>query len=372
MLILDHNLGGGANKYRARLIDIRRSVGDDVVLGYYDLPALEYRALRFEGEEQQTFRIGKAKDLYQLLKHEHVREVFVNTLYSYPLPLDLARFLAHAGKIGSLELTIAMHDYFPVCPAYSLVDYSGKFCGIPENLDICMSCLAQHTDDWTHLVGSRNIYQWREIWSELFAGATRILCFANSTVELLLRAYPHLDRSKIIVRPHVVDYLEEETVHVSKGNCMHIGIVGEISRHKGAGIVRQMAELIDRSGLNARITVVGTLDDPPNTKTITVQGRYNVQALARAIEQSGANLFLVPSIWPETFSYTTEELMQLGVPVAVFDLGAPAERVRDYPKGLLIDKIDAEFALNRLRQWYESLYGPNDSDRSIASSEAGD
>jgi hypothetical protein len=29
---------------------------------------------------------------------------------------------------------------------------------------------------------------------------------------------------------------------------------------------------------------------------------------------------LLPSIWPETFSYVAEELMQLGVPLAVFDL----------------------------------------------------
>jgi glycosyltransferase involved in cell wall biosynthesis len=39
-------------------------------------------------------------------------------------------------------------------------------------------------------------------------------------------------------------------------------------------------------------------------------------------------LCLLPSIWPETFSYVTQELMSLGVPLVCFDLGAPAECVR--------------------------------------------
>ncbi len=38
----------------------------------------------------------------------------------------------------------------------------------------------------------------------------------------------------------------------------------------------------------------------------------------------------------------------MGLPVACFDLGAPAERVRNYEKGLIISKIDAETALREI------------------------
>ena len=38
----------------------------------------------------------------------------------------------------------------------------------------------------------------------------------------------------------------------------------------------------------------------------------------------------------------------MGMPVAVFDLGAPAERVKKYSKGLIIVKIDAEYALRKI------------------------
>jgi hypothetical protein len=40
--------------------------------------------------------------------------------------------------------------------------------------------------------------------------------------------------------------------------------------------------------------------------------------------------------------------MQMSYPLAVFDLGAPAERVKRYDKGLIIKKIDAQFALGEI------------------------
>jgi glycosyltransferase involved in cell wall biosynthesis len=76
------------------------------------------------------------------------------------------------------------------------------------------------------------------------------------------------------------------------------------------------------------------------------------------VEASGANVFLFPSIWPETFSYVVEELMQLEVPIVCFDMGAPAERIRHYPKGKLIPLSDAREILSRLNTIYAELTRP--------------
>jgi glycosyltransferase involved in cell wall biosynthesis len=56
-------------------------------------------------------------------------------------------------------------------------------------------------------------------------------------------------------------------------------------------------------------------------------------------------------VWPETFSYVTEEAMDMGLPIACFDLGAPAERVRGYAKGVVIERIDARAALDAMLGW---------------------
>ena len=66
------------------------------------------------------------------------------------------------------------------------------------------------------------------------------------------------------------------------------------------------------------------------------------------IEAEKIDLIFIPSVWPETFSYTAQEAIEMGMPVAVFDLWAPAERVKKYSKGLIIEKIDAEYALRKI------------------------
>jgi len=59
---------------------------------------------------------------------------------------------------------------------------------------------------------------------------------------------------------------------------------------------------------------------------------------------------MIPSIWPETFSYTTSEALLLGYPVLCFNLGAPAERVRRYDCGLVVDAPYPEGVLEALRR----------------------
>ncbi len=67
------------------------------------------------------------------------------------------------------------------------------------------------------------------------------------------------------------------------------------------------------------------------------------------------NACLLPSVWHETFSYVTAELMHYRMPLAVFDLGAPAERVRAYERGCIIPAIDARAALARMIAFQRAL-----------------
>jgi len=77
--------------------------------------------------------------------------------------------------------------------------------------------------------------------------------------------------------------------------------------------------------------VVGhTMDDGRlfDTGRVFVTGPYlemDGEALVRA---QGAHLAWLPSICPETWSFTLSLAWQAGLPAAVFDIGAPADRVR--------------------------------------------
>ena len=78
---------------------------------------------------------------------------------------------------------------------------------------------------------------------------------------------------------------------------------------------------------------------------MTVTGRYMRSELPDLVEHYGVDMVWFPSIWPETFSYVTEEVMDMGLPIACFDIGAPAERVRGYAGGLVLQNKDARQAL---------------------------
>jgi len=70
--------------------------------------------------------------------------------------------------------------------------------------------------------------------------------------------------------------------------------------------------------------------------------RENLPAI---IQEQQVDIFLIPSIWPETFSYTTQEIMMMELPLMVFNHGAPAERVKKYEKGYIVEEISAEAVL---------------------------
>ena len=109
-----------------------------------------------------------------------------------------------------------------------------------------------------------------------------------------------------------------------------IGIIGSISVQKGAQVVKEMLARIDRDHPDVRVVVIGTLDIPVKSPRLEVTGTYRHEDLPDLIEAQRINLFFFPSICPETFSYVTEEMIRMDLPIVAFDLGAPGERLRGY------------------------------------------
>ena len=66
-------------------------------------------------------------------------------------------------------------------------------------------------------------------------------------------------------------------------------------------------------------------------------------------------MMLFPSIYPETFSYVVHELMAMDLPIAAFNIGAPAEKLRHYAHGLLLFSRQPEDILADLIQFHHVL-----------------
>ena len=355
-LVFDHNLGGGANQYRRGLIDERLAGGFAVLLCTYNLPTLDFRLQVFQpGGGEEIYRISSFLGLERILDQSPVAEIFLNSPVSFDEPLVFADWITTMRATHSkARLILAVHDYFSVCPSFVLLNADGRYCGIPD-LAECAKCLARHQARYVALTPPTEIGPWRALWGRCLQAADEVRCFSHSTRQLLLRAYPHLDRARISVTPHRVDYLPARLPRLDHASSLVIGILGQISVQKGALVVKEMLARIDREHPDVRVVVIGALDIALRSDRLRVTGTYRHEDLVDMIEANGINLFLFPSICPETFSYVTEEMILLGLPIVAFDLGAPGERLRSYGNARLCSEVSANAALALLIAFHEDL-----------------
>ncbi len=355
-IVFDHNMGGGANVYRRTVVDERLAAGATVLLCTYNLPTLDYRLQLFRGSgDEETYRMSSFLPLEALVADAAVEELFVNSPVSFDEPLVFAEWLA-ALREGNprLSMTVAVNDYFSVCPSFVLLNADGRYCGIPA-VSECTACLARNRASYMQLSPPTEIGPWRAIWGRCLAAADEVRCFSQSTRALLLRAYPSLDTRRITVIPHRVDFAPARLPRIQPGEPLTIGIVGQISVQKGALVVKEMLARIDREALDVRVAVIGALDMRVDSGRLTITGPYQREELVDLIEAQHVNLIFFPSICPETFSYVVEEMVRLQLPIVAFDLGAPAERLRSYDNARLCAEVSADAALDTLIGYHRTL-----------------
>ena len=357
MLVLDHDLGGGANKYREGLIKERMADGCGTLLLSFHLLSLRYTLDICTTGGRQRFSISGLDALIGLAEERLISETFYNNAVSFTHPEDVPDLLVTLRSMYGIPLTVALHDYFPICPSHFLLDASDKYCGVPD-IETCSNCLPKIDFWFVSFFESRDIRLWRSKWGACLGVADSVLCFSNASRDLLLKAYPDLGTDRIDVVPHATSYFPTRKPRVNMSTGLHIGVLGEIGPHKGSAIVQALSEEIIRQDANTRISVIGTLEADCDSTVVSETGPYDASSLVDMVEASGANVFLFPSIWPETFSYVIGELMQLDVPIVCFDMGAPAERLRRYPRGKLIPFTDARDILLQLNTFHAELTRP--------------
>ncbi len=350
ILFFDHEMGGGANMYREQFVSELIRDGKKALVFSYNLREGIFHLKFHGGEYEIRYEFEEIQDFLKLLDFIEVGEVIVSQLVSYPEPLVFLGEIIKIKEKANCKLKMLIHDYFSICPNVVLLDECQKYCGVPDR-SRCQSCLAKCESEYEIFTGkeARNIEKWRESWGEFLKKADEVVCFSNSSKEIILRAYPDIEQMKIKIIPHQVDYIRPLKFEKKTGKeFLTIGIMGGINRIKGADVVGEMLKIIDKENLKMKIVVIGPLIGKIKSKNLLVHGNYKKQDIEMLVEKYDIDVFLIPSIVPETFSFTTEEAMKMGLPVAVFNLGAQAERVGKYAKGHIIPEMNAKSALATL------------------------
>jgi glycosyltransferase involved in cell wall biosynthesis len=346
VVVLDHDMGGGANSYRERLVRDRIAAGDRVAVVTPQLASLEYevRVLDARGELGR-WRAPDEPALLASLRTSRIGSIELNNLVGFADPVALVAWCVAHARSGT-RLTFHLHDFHAVCPAFTLIDADGRYCGVPS-LEACRACLPRNAANSLGLGQRVDPVAWRAAWKELLDAADRVIAFSDASARILRRAYPEfVDAAKLEVRPHAVDDAWLRPVQAGGGEVLKVAVIGNISRPKGSDIVAGIVALAAERALALQVVVIGTLQaSVAPGPHLAVHGSFDPRELPDLVERYGIDVCLMPSICPETYSFVTDEIMAMQLPIAVFDIGAPAERVARYGRGAVVADITAEGAL---------------------------
>jgi 2-polyprenyl-3-methyl-5-hydroxy-6-metoxy-1,4-benzoquinol methylase/glycosyltransferase involved in cell wall biosynthesis len=331
-ILFDHNGGGGTTTFTRDLVKSVTTTGESVLRIYC------YEAVWFVhwigGGDGMLFYTRSFEELFDALSLSNAKNIIVNSMYGY---LDLKEAIAKITSLAkslNIPLDVKMHDFYAVCPSPHLLDFEGKYCGIPENLSKCDLCVKKNLG-WYHSwypLENRptRVSEWRKSFNDLFEAATTITFFDQSSIAILSRAFS-FDPSKARILPHSVEYFHCENTIAAKGP-LHIATLGTLSIPKGGNVVNALYQHINAANLKIPVTVLGaSVIELANG--IKVYGSYENSDLPNIIKEEKINLIFISSIIPETFSYTISEAMKMRLPIVAFDIGAQGNRVKQYVLG---------------------------------------
>jgi glycosyltransferase involved in cell wall biosynthesis len=205
-------------------------------------------------------------------------------------------------------------------------------------------------------LGLNDIFQtiddWRRRWSQFLCSVDHLIVFSNFTKSRFAQGYPEHEH-KVIVSSIPVHYLRKAVIK-KPSNDVRIAVLGNINYVKGSAILREMLDLI-KTDKTIKLFLFGKTNDLAVREGIINKGEYRREDLPELMEQNRISIIFIPSICGETFCRTAQEAIAMDIPLAVFDIGAPPERVRLYKKGLVISKIDAAYALSQMVEFVKTL-----------------
>ncbi|MGT2488490.1 glycosyltransferase [Methylobacterium oryzae CBMB20] len=339
LLYVTHSWGGGIQRHIDDMVAQARAEGLSVVL----------------------LQIDRTRNLEVHVAYRGPEFLYLPNLDSLYLPRDaaeladfvgqLAPVLIHVHSLAGLRWGAAqalmevvarsgrpyawtLHDYSPVCHRNHLVQPDGRYCGLAP-VSECRSCLAVDADGFEEPdPGER-----RAAFGAFLAGAARVFAPSCDTAARIRTVYPDL---AVTVRPHVEPERSVRSTALQRpGRVRRVAVLGAISATKGGLFLQALATDAQDRDLPLRFAIVG-YSDPAlaiglEGVGVAQTGRYSGDHEALdLVWRLSADLVLLPAIWPETYSYALTLALRTGLPVAAFDLGAPAERLRAYPNGHLL------------------------------------
>lgn len=356
VLRFENNLSGGSYYACEDYIVDRK----DKELVLIIRPRKKYFALYcYYKDYHRCFELKTENEISKLFSLIKINNVVINQVVGYISLAGIFQEIANIKKISDAIVELNVRDFFCVCPNFNLMYMGKEFCYV-KNQEDCGRCYNQNNNFFGAKDILPSIKEWRNLWSELLSSVDQINVFSSFTKSILAKCYPsHEGKIKISTIP--VTYLRKVRVKI-RSDIINIGVLGNINYVKGSGILKDMLSLTKRNK-NINLFLFGKTNDGFLLNNVIYKGQYKREDLPYLMEQNEISLIFIPSICGETFCRTVQEAIEMDMPVAVFNIGAPVERVRKYSRGLVIEKMNAEFALLKIIDFVKKMSENNAYER---------
>jgi GT2 family glycosyltransferase len=344
LLLVSHALGGGTTRH---VEDLARQLEAEGVLPLVLRPDPDGRRARLTSPAVRAvpnlvFPLGtEDPDLLATLRLLDVRHVHVHHLQGYT---DGATSLPRLARQLGVAFDVTLHDWMTVCPRITMVDHTRRFCGGPAP-DKCRACIARNGSPF----GRPDAAAWQAEHSEFLRSARKVFAPSDDAARRFLQLLPGLE---ITVAPHPEPTpAAVDSVEPPADGLLHVAVLGAVSVSKGSEVLLALAQDAQRRRLPLRFHVFGYTNADAafrDVATVSMTGEYDARDLPSLVRSSGCRIALFPAVWPETFSYTLSEAVDLGLEPVAFDIGAIAGRMRELSRGMVLpwEFVDRPGAVN--------------------------
>ena len=327
-LLVNHSRGGGAERHLQD--EARRMLASDT--GVFFL-----RPVRGDGSRVRIgdpsgmqwhnipdFTLADTATLAEALQVLRIDRIHVHGTVDFDMQAP-AQLAALAKQLGA-RLDVDVHDYQAICPRINLADEEGRYCGEPDERG-CNTCLATRGSKYA----VKNIREWREANARLLEQADSVSVPDQDVAERLGRYLPNLD---FAVDPH--EEFHPEHLNISRPRLrpdepLRVVVIGAIGKVKGFNVLLACAKDAKEKRLPLEFCLLGySMNDAPLRQAgVSISGRYLEEEALERLSALEAQLVWLPSLWPETYSYTLSLALLAGRHVCAFDTGAIARRLRE-------------------------------------------
>jgi len=340
VLVVTHNRGGGtARSVRTQVARLHRNGMGVFFLAPSSANGLgrvtSVHASHLPNLDRVCFQ--NPDSFSRLLKKYRIDRIQVHQLVDFHPSAGPA--IAECAKKCGVRLDVFIHDYQAICPHINMIDGSGTFCGEPDE-KTCDVCLKKRNSILrkTKVV---EIRRWRHRYEKLFSAAAVISVPDQDVKTRLKRWFPGL---KMTVQPPKSPFTPcppPEAAPIHPDRSLRIVVLGAIVPIKGFDVLAACAKDARQRQLPVAYTVMGYSRNDRLLKRlgVTVTGRYRDREGVKTLQMLRPDLVWLPSIWPETYSYTLSLAFAAGYDIAAFDIGAISRRLRSDGNGNLLQPL---------------------------------